>query len=151
MTDQLTEEQISEFREAFALYDKDGDGMISLKELGEVMKVLGQVPTEQELHDMMKKEVETDKVESLDFPEFLSLMAKKLRDVDTEEELLAAFLVFDKEKTGKLSVAELRQEMTKLEDKLGNDEIDELIKEVDIFGDGNINIEEMVKTIMQTK
>ncbi len=151
MTDQLTEEQISEFREAFALYDKDGDGMILLKELGEVMKVLGQVPTEQELHDMMKKEVETDKVESLDFPEFLSLMAKKLRDVDNEEELLAAFRVFDKEKTGKISVAELRQEMTKLEDKLGNDEIDELIKEVDIFGDGNINIEEMVKTIMQTK
>lgn len=148
MEEQLTEEQISEFRKAFALFDRDGDGTVSAKELGEVMKVLGYTLTEPELLELMRKETENDKSESIDFPEFLSLMAKMLKDVDDEEELLAAFRVFDKDRTGKVSVAELRHEMTKLE--LKDDEIDELIKEVDIFGDGNVNYEEMVKILMGT-
>jgi len=46
---QLTEEQIAEFKEAFSLFDKDGDGTITTKELGTVMRSLGQNPTEAEL------------------------------------------------------------------------------------------------------
>ncbi|CAM8961384.1 unnamed protein product [Rhodiola kirilowii] len=34
MADQLTDDQISEFKEAFSLFDKDGDGCITTKELG---------------------------------------------------------------------------------------------------------------------
>ena len=47
----LTEEQIAEFKEAFSLFDKDGDGTITTKELGTVMRSLGQNPTEAELQD----------------------------------------------------------------------------------------------------
>ncbi len=36
MADQLTEEQIAEFKEAFSLFDKDGDGTITTKELGSI-------------------------------------------------------------------------------------------------------------------
>ena len=53
MADQLTEEQIAEFKEAFSLFDKDGDGTITTKELGTVMRSLGQNPTEAELQDMV--------------------------------------------------------------------------------------------------
>ena len=59
MADQLTDEQTAEFREAFALFDKDGDGTISTKELGTVMKSLGQKPTAAELADMIN-EVDAD-------------------------------------------------------------------------------------------
>ena len=45
----LSEEQIAEFKEAFSLFDKDGDGTITTKELGTVMRSLGQNPTEAEL------------------------------------------------------------------------------------------------------
>ena len=41
MADQLTEEQIAEFKEAFSLFDEDGDGTITTKELGTVMRSLG--------------------------------------------------------------------------------------------------------------
>lgn len=34
----LSEEQIAEFKEAFSLFDKDGDGTITTKELGTVMR-----------------------------------------------------------------------------------------------------------------
>ena len=63
--DQLTEEQIAEFKEAFSLFDKDGDGTITTKELGTVMRSLGQNPTEAELQDMIN-EVDADGKHSSD-------------------------------------------------------------------------------------
>jgi calmodulin len=92
MVDQLTEEQIAEFKEAFSLFDRDGDGKITSKELGTVMRSLGQNPTEQEISDMIN-EVDTDNNGTIDFPEFLTMMAKKMKDTDTEEEIKEAFKV----------------------------------------------------------
>jgi len=48
-----------EFREAFSLFDKNGDGTISSTELGTVMRSLGQNPTENELQDMIN-EIDVD-------------------------------------------------------------------------------------------
>ena len=60
--------QIAEFiKEAFSLFDKDGDGTITTKELGTVMRSLGQNPTEAELQDMIN-EVDADNG-TIDFPE----------------------------------------------------------------------------------
>uniref|UniRef100_A0A672ILR3 EF-hand domain-containing protein n=1 Tax=Salarias fasciatus TaxID=181472 RepID=A0A672ILR3_SALFA len=88
--DQLTEEQIAEFKEAFSLFDKDGDGTITTKELGTVMRSLGQNPTEAELQDMIN-EVDADGNGTIDFPEFLTMMARKMKDTDSEEEIREAF------------------------------------------------------------
>ncbi len=49
----------SEFKEAFLLFDKNGDGNITTKELGSVMRSLGMNPTESELNDMVM-EVDQD-------------------------------------------------------------------------------------------
>jgi len=147
MADQLTEEQIAEFKEAFSLFDKDGDGTITTKELGTVMRSLGQNPTEAELQDMIN-EVDADGNGTIDFPEFLSLMARKMKDTDTEEELIEAFKVFDRDGNGFISAAELRHVMTNLGEKLTDEEVDEMIREADVDGDGQINYEEFVKMMM---
>ena len=145
--DQLTEEQIAEFKEAFSLFDKDGDGTITTKELGTVMRSLGQNPTEAELADMIN-EVDADGNGTIDFPEFLTMMARKMKDTDSEEEILEAFKVFDKDGNGFISAAELRHIMTNLGEKLTDEEVDEMLREADIDGDGQINYEEFVKMMM---
>ncbi|XP_056165993.1 calmodulin-7-like isoform X3 [Syzygium oleosum] len=147
MADQLTDDQISEFKEAFSLFDKDGDGCITTKELGTVMRSLGQNPTEAELQDMIN-EVDADGNGTIDFPEFLNLMARKMKDTDSEEELKEAFRVFDKDQNGFISAAELRHVMTNLGEKLTDEEVDEMIREADVDGDGQINYEEFVRVMM---
>ncbi|CAM9531984.1 unnamed protein product [Heterosigma akashiwo] len=144
---QLTEEQIAEFKEAFSLFDKDGDGTITTKELGTVMLSLGQNPTEAELADMIN-EVDADGTGTIDFPEFLTIMARKMKDTDSKQEIIEAFKVYDKDGNGFISAAELRPIMTILGEKLTDEEVDGMIREADIDGDGQINYEVFVKIMM---
>lgn len=67
---------------------------------------------------------------------------------NTQEEILEAFKVFDKDGNGFISAAELRHIMTNLGEKLTDEEVDEMIREADIDGDGQINYEEFVKMMM---
>ncbi|XP_045212366.1 neo-calmodulin-like isoform X2 [Mercenaria mercenaria] len=139
----LSDETIAEFREAFSLFDKDGDGTITTSELGTVMRSLGQNPTEAELQDMIN-EVDADGNGTIDFEEFLLMMARKMKDTDSEEELREAFRVFDKDGNGYISAAELRHVMTNLGEKLTDEEVDEMIKEADLDGDGMVNYEDFM-------
>ena len=77
----------------------------------------------------------------MDFPEFLALMARKVSADDGEEEVKEAFRVFDKEGNGFISGAELRHIMTNLGEKLTDKEVDEMLQEGDVDGDGQINYE----------
>ena len=54
------------------------------------------------------------------------------------------FSVFDKDGNGYISSAELRHVMTNLGEKLTDEEVDEMIREADIDGDGQVNYEEFV-------
>merc|ERR1719359_2225544 len=96
----------------------------------------------------MINEVDADGNGTIDFPEFLSLMARKMKDTDTEEELIEAFKVFDRDGNGFISAAELRHVMTNLGEKLTDEEVDEMNREADVDGDGQINYEEFVKMMM---
>eukprot|EP00112_Aurelia_sp_Birch-Aquarium-sp1_P020861 Seg5474.2 transcript_id=Seg5474.2/GoldUCD/mRNA.D3Y31 product=Calmodulin protein_id=Seg5474.2/GoldUCD/D3Y31 len=148
MAETLNEQEVEEFREAFYIFDSDGSGSITTKELGHVMRGFGQTPTEAELQDMIN-EVDIDGNGTIDFPEFLNMMAKQMKDTEGEEEIKEAFRVFDKDGNGHISAQELRHIMTNLGEKLTDEEIDEMIKEADIDGDEHINIEEFVKLMMQ--
>ena len=55
MAKQLTDEQLDELKKDFSLFDKDGDGVITTEELGQVLRSLGQQPTDAELYNMIKR------------------------------------------------------------------------------------------------
>ncbi|KAG5150267.1 hypothetical protein JHK84_026739 [Glycine max] len=149
MADVLSEEQIGEIKEAFGLFDKDGDGCITVEELATVIRSLDQNPTEEELQDMIN-EVDTDGNGTIEFVEFLNLMAKKMKETDAEEDLKEAFKVFDKDQNGYISASEvyLRHVMINLGEKLTDEEVEQMIKEADLDGDGQVGYDEFVKMMM---
>ena len=86
----ISSEKEAEYREAFELFDKNGDGTITVIELGTVMRNLGSNPTETELQDMIN-EVDADGNGTLEFDEFCNLMASKMNETNSEEELKKRF------------------------------------------------------------
>ncbi|KAL6526588.1 translation elongation factor EF1B gamma [Orobanche gracilis] len=139
----LNEVQIFEFQEAFSLFDKDGDGCITIEELATVIRSLDQNPIEEELKDMIH-EVDSDGNGTIEFSEFLNLMAKKIKETDAEEELKEAFKVFDKDQNGYISANESTSARN-LGEKLTDEEVEQMIKEADLDGDGQVNYDDYVK------
>ena len=150
MTKNLTEEQIEEVKEAFQLFDINGDGTITKIELGTVMRSLGQNPTETELLDMIN-EVDEDGGGSIEFTEFLTMMVKKMKHTDTEDDIRETFRIFDEDGNGFITFQELRHALKNLGENLTDDEIDEMIREADIDGDGAVNYEEFVVMMTATR
>ncbi|TGO57497.1 hypothetical protein BOTNAR_0200g00140 [Botryotinia narcissicola] len=135
-----------QYRRSALIYESTGQ--ITSKKLGTVMRSLGQNPSESELQDMIN-EVDADNNGTIDFPEFLTMMARKMKDTDSEEEIREEFKVFDRDNNGFISAAELRHVMTSIGEKLTDDEVDEMIREADQDGDGRIDYNEFVKLMMQ--
>ncbi len=136
--------RFQEIKEAFNVFDKDNDGFITIKELGTVMRSLGHNPTEGELQDMIKL-YDKDESGTIDFPEFLDLMTTKMKETELEEQLIETFKVFDRDGNGLLSGQELKYVMAVVGEVLTDQEVDELIKQADVDGDGFINYQEFVK------
>lgn len=143
----LSDDQIFEFKEAFQIFDKDGDGSITTNELGNVMRAFGQNPSEEEIN-LMIKEVDKDKNGTIDFREFLGLMVKELEDEnDNNENFLEIFRLIDEDKNGRLSPSELRYCMLRCGKKISKGQIDDMIKEVDVDDDGFIDYNEFAKIL----
>ncbi|XP_012938778.1 calmodulin-A [Aplysia californica] len=146
--DKYSQTQIRELREAFRLFDKDGDGSISTEELGTVMRNLGQFPSTDELNQMLQ-EIDINGDGTFSFEEFVQVMANvggisENSEEDEEEELRQAFRVFDKSGCGYITPSDLRAVLQCMGEELTEEEIDEMIAEVDIDGDGRIDFEEFI-------
>lgn len=110
------------------------------------MRSLGQNPSESELTDMIN-EVDVNSDGLIDFPEFLTMMARKMKDTDLEAEIAEAFKVFDRNGDGKISAAELRHVLTSIGEKLSDADVDQMIREADTNNDGEIDIQEFTQLL----
>lgn len=132
----MTEQEVEKLWEAFKMFDADGSGAISGEELGQVMRSLGQSPTDTELRDMIK-EVDVDLSGSIDFEEFKALIVSQ--QGDRTSRLKLAFSVFDEDGSGQITVNELRNVMSQF--GLTDRELNEIVHEVDHDGDASIDFE----------
>ncbi|KAL3644916.1 hypothetical protein CASFOL_010096 [Castilleja foliolosa] len=147
MADSLTEEQITEFHDAFCLIDKDCDGLITVDELASVIQSLNEHPTHEEIQVMLN-EADIDGDGAVDFDEFLSVMANKTKENVITDELREAFKVFDRDQDGFISAIELRNVMMNLGEKLSDEEAEQMIREVDTDGDGLVSYDEFARIMV---
>ncbi|XP_034038043.1 calcium-binding protein 2-like [Thalassophryne amazonica] len=143
---ELRPEEIEELREAFVEFDKNKDGYISHKDLGECMRTMGYMPTEMELIEL-SQQICGGKV---DFEDFVELMGPKMlaetADMIGVKELRDAFKEFDSNGDGQISLPELREAMKKLMgEQVTGREITEILQDVDLNGDGLVDFEEFVR------
>ncbi|KAF7728373.1 hypothetical protein EC973_006181 [Apophysomyces ossiformis] len=138
----LSTEQIAEYKDAFAIFDKDNNGFIDASELGGLMRQLNMNPTDNELQDMIN-EVDANGNGTIDFEEFLTLVSRK--EKNDENELRESFRIFDSDSDGLISKDELQQIMASLGEYVTSEEIDELIRTADTDGDGRISYEEYAR------
>lgn len=148
--DKLSAEEKQHYRDAFSVFDKNGDGEISAAELGDVMRSLGLKPTDGELQDMLH-EVDSDHSGTIDINEFLALMSHVGSAQDTEDELRNAFHVFDKDGSGTISASEMREVLKTLGEDLSEKEINEIMSAADTDGDKSIDFEEFKKIMQDPK
>ena len=103
------------------------------------MRSLGQNPTDAEVQDRIN-EVDVDGSGAMEFPEFCVMMVKKMAESDTENEVREAYRVFDKDRDGFISRAELRMIFAALPERLSAEEIEEMLEAADEDGNGPSNI-----------
>merc|ERR1712243_23343 len=117
------------------------DGSVDSSQISSIMRALGQNPSEAEIQDMVNQ-VDKDGSGLLDFPEFLSMMVLKAESENAEDEIREAFQVFDGDGNGFINRQELACVMGNLGEALTPEEIQSMIDEADLDGDGQINYEE---------
>ena len=142
----LTEEKIAEFRTAFGLFDKEGTNKLSIKELTSALTFLKLEPQEKDVKEMLKK-VDKDGKGNIGFTEFLELLYDKMNDDDPKSQMMETFRIFDRDGNGFVSKSDLKEVMHFLGEDLNEDELDEIIKDWDEDGDGQLNYEEF-ETLM---
>ena len=147
MTDLLSENKLLGCKELFDYFDNDKDGLLTMGQLGEVLRALGENPTEKELEKMIIQ-IDGDKFGKLNFKEFIELYSRKIEDPDTEEDLLEGFKLFDKHNKGSIPLNEMKLLLIELVPRLSDEEAEEIVKEADINNIGEVDIKELAKIIL---
>ncbi|XP_016424701.1 calcium-binding protein 1a [Sinocyclocheilus rhinocerous] len=148
---ELRPEEIDELREAFKEFDKDKDGFISCKDLGNCMRTMGYMPTEMELIEL-SQQINMNLGGHVDFEDFVGLMGPKLlaetADMIGIKELRNAFKEFDTNGDGEISTGELREAMRKLlGQQVGHRDLEDILRDIDLNGDGRVDFEEFVRMV----
>ncbi len=142
----LTEQKIQEMTDLFNSYDEDGNGSLDRFEMVELLKSLGQNPTEDEVIDMIN-EVDYDGNGTIELDEFVMIM-KKRNTNDIEEYYKKIFQEFDEDGNGSLSILELKNGIERLGVNIDFDEIEAILDKVQVNDKGELDYEEFIKMMV---
>ncbi|KAG0343414.1 calmodulin-like 3 [Podila humilis] len=140
----LTHNQEIEFKEAFALFDPTNSGVIQPKAFTDFLALLG--------NDELTRSVKVPS-QPLDFKAFSAILAKNHKGPETSEEAYnALFNTINKDKSGNVSSAEIRAALLHFgNSSLSEADVDEIVHEADVSGDGRVTLEEFLKIMQKSE
>jgi Ca2+-binding EF-hand superfamily protein len=136
----MSEKIKNEIKDTFDLLDGDRDGVITVKDLGEIMKIL-----DSHVKDFDINEVSKEIDDNIDYKSYESLWAMKLNESNIEHDYISIFKYFDKDNNGLIDQQDLVNGFNALGAKITLEEAEEMIIEADLDSDKLIDKEEFCR------
>lgn len=138
----VSKQEKENLSKVFKQFDKNGDGQLDMEEVRiGYEEHYGQIMTQDELEKMFKA-VDLDNSGYIEYQEFVTAAINQ-KEMTTNENLLTAFKMFDKDGSGVITADEIRKVLG-FGDTLSRKQIDRMIKQCDANGDGQIDFDEFV-------
>lgn len=133
----------AELKRVFQMFDRNGDGRITKKELNDSLENLGIFIPDKELTQMIEK-IDMNGDGCLDVDEFGELYQAIMEEHDEEGDMKEAFNVFDQNGDGYITGEELRSVLSSFGLKQGRtmEDCKKMIMKVDVDGDGRVDYRE---------
>ncbi|XP_070591625.1 myosin light polypeptide 6-like [Erythrolamprus reginae] len=148
----FSEDQTTKFKEAFQLFDRTGDGKILYSQCGDVMRALGQNPTNAEVMKVLGNPKSDEmNMKMLSFEQFLPMMQTIVKNKDPVcfEDYMEGLRVFDKEGNGTVMGAEICHILDTPGEKMTEEEVEMLVASHE-DSNGCINYEELVLMVFSS-
>ena len=139
---------MAQYKDAFKLFDKNEDGVIDFNEFSEVTKSIGMESKPESIKLIIDTIGSDNKVS---FPQFMSVMTGKMKNMDTKKDVLRAFKVFDEKKDGTVRAGQLKHLLRTFYSVMTVAECDQLINEAGPDVDGNIKYGPFVEKLFALK
>ncbi|GAA6091049.1 myosin, light polypeptide 3, skeletal muscle [Tachysurus ichikawai] len=149
MLTEFSADQIEDFKEAFGLFDRVGDSKVAYNQIADIMRALGQNPTNKDVKTLLGNPSTEDMANKrIDFDTFMPMM----KTVDalqkgSYDDYVEGLRVFDKEGNGKVMGTELRIVLSTLGERMSEPEVDALMQGQE-DENGSVNYESFVKNIL---
>lgn len=144
----LTPDEVEEIREAFNLFDTEGQGSIDIRELKQAMSSLGFENKNPTIFSMIV-ELERELSGSVDFETFLDGISGKLGDKESRSGIQKIFNLFDVDRKGTIGFKELKRVARELGEVLSDEELKEMIERADGDGDGELGFEDFYSVMVK--
>lgn len=141
----FTSEKLKEAQEAFEMYDKDGDNMITTAEIIPAMRALGYNSNQVIVERIREMDLESPNgVGKLSFDDFLDIVVTHLRYTFTMNDMIEDFKDIDVDNDGKITKSELKTYFESLKIQFSDDEIEDIVNSADLNNDGIIDYKEFL-------
>ncbi|NWZ23952.1 CETN1 protein, partial [Asarcornis scutulata] len=146
----LSDQQRLQLREAFDLFDADGSGQMDTRVCflfwQITMRALGCKLRKEEMRRILSQ-VDEEGSGKINFESFLQVMAQKMAEPYSKKEILKGFKLFDCDGTGKISFEKLKLVATEVGEDITDEELQEMIDEADVDGDGEVDQQEFLRIL----
>ncbi|KAI0977829.1 hypothetical protein GJ496_002700 [Pomphorhynchus laevis] len=146
----LTDKQCEELKQAFTVLDSNGTGNINLRDLRVALRAIGFEPRKEDV-DLMLESLGISKSSNISFKSFMDIVAYKLDEKGTGEELARTFRLFTDPKRNVITVDSLKHVVEKIGEDVTVEELKEMMEEADLDGNGVVDLNEFIQMMRRAR